>query len=263
MAGLVEPILLLVALLAIYGLIFRGFFGKRRGPSARNPDGPAWASAMLGGFAAASIAEAVPVSLDLTLYLAVIVGLSCGLPAGGRAFMTLPGAVLGTFAALTTGIQIWTAAPERGTWVGYVAITACMVVLYLIAELARAAALLGRASGTSLAERALGYFAALELANFLLAPAGAGVLEWARGGFPAILVWLAVILLPIVLGAAGSEFLSMFSAGAALALLYLSFLGVGDSSFLLTMTYLTASMVAYWIVRWIIRGFSGRGLLAD
>lgn len=63
----------------------------------------------------------------------------------------------------------------------------------------------------------MGYFAALELANFLLAPAGLGVLEWARDGLAAIVVWLAVILLSLVLGALGSEFLSLFNAGAALA----------------------------------------------
>lgn len=268
MGEIINALLVLAALAAVYALVFRSFFGKRLGRSARNPAGRAWSAALLGGFAAASIAETFPSGLELTLILAAVVGLSCGL-SGKAGPMSLPAAILGCAAALATAVRIWITAPTRGTAAGYLAITACMVVLYVLGELVRVFTFLPLSaitrSGTSVSagERALGYFASLELADFLIAPGGAGVLEWATTGLPAVVVWLAVILLPIVFGMMAGVFLTMLNTGVALILLFLSFLGLGNSDFVLTMIYLAASMTAYWITRWIVRGFGGRAMLDD
>lgn len=75
----------------------------------------------------------------------------------------------------------------------------------------------------------------------------------------AAVVWLAVILCPIVLGALDPAFLGLFCAGVYLTLLYLWFVGLGSTSFLMTMACLSSSMLAYWITR----GFAGHGLMSD
>lgn len=139
--------------------------------------------ALVGGFATVSIVEMLPSLAEFTLAPATLVVLACGLQAKVSVF-SRPAAILGAVAALCTALGPWSPGSERGIWVGYAVIAACMVALYAVGELLRlldprALALSLRGRGPSVGFRALGYFAALDPTNFLLGPGGAGVLAWA------------------------------------------------------------------------------------
>lgn len=276
--------MLAAALVAIYVLIFRGLFGKtlRRGSTKvaggffgksfrevnrKNPDGPAWASALMGGFAAVAIASVLPDANWVVLACAAIVGVSCGIPnSTPRAvLLSLPGIMVAGFATVVTCLELILSAQRNGSDGALVG--AAMLGLFALAEIGhigpvRSVLRMKHRKLPKAADRAIAYFAAADMITFLVAPGGVDVLSITTR-LPAGVLWALVAVAPVVFGGLHVNFLHLFNAGVALSTLLLAFAGVPGLSFLASMELLAASMIGYWITRWLVRGFGGVGLLAD
>lgn len=263
-----QALVLVAALLGIYAFMFKGFFGgQRMKKSHANPDGPAWGSALMGGFAAGTILEQVPgAPPGAVLTVAALVGFASALPSDGvnAVLFSLPQALVGGYATVLVCLNL-IAPPGGQVSVANTSVGVAMLVLYGLAAVARLVTVRGilRARHKrmpTLGSLMMGFFAAADLMTFLLAPGGMQALDTFALGAPALLVWLLIILAPPILGALHVAFLHMFNAGVALATLYLSFAGVGGFSFLVSMELVGVAMIAYAVTRWVIRGFSGASL---
>lgn len=264
----IQALLMIVALLGIYALMFKGFFGaKRTRRSHANPDGPAWGSALMGGFAAGTILEQVPgAPPGAVLTLAALVGLASALPPDGvnAVLFSLPQALVAGYATAVVCLNL-IAPPGGQVSVVNAAVGVAMLVLYGLAAAARLLTVRGimrawHKKMPTLGSLMVGFFAAADLMTFLLAPGGMQATDTFTQGTPAAFVWLLIILAPPVLGALHVAFLHMFNAGVALATLYLAFAGVAGLSFLVSLELVGTAVIAYAITGWIIRGFSGASL---
>lgn len=264
MGELAQGLLLIAALLGIYAFMFRGIFGKTRGPSlfgstsSRPSDPPAWGTALLGGFAAGQIATIVDVPASAVITIAVVAGLSAALGKNWN-WASWPAAAIGLGATAVSVITFVPRTPGAATW----AVLFYVVLAVAVGDTMRVGLRWRR--GSSAADKAMAYFAASEAATFLVAPGGEPVLDSLDGMVPvgAIVLVLAITLAPFVLGLLDGPFLTMFSTAIALAGLYLDFTGVGELGFLASMGLIASAMATYWVVRWVVRGFSGVGLLSD
>ena len=261
---LAQALLVLAAMIGIYAFMFRGIFGKSRGKSLfagkslRLSDGPAWGTAMMGGFAAGQLADAFTWSASATISIAVVAGLSAAL-GKNVSLLGWPAALIALGATLASVTTFGGDQSGVGAW----GVLFYVVLAIALGDTVRWAFRWRR--GNSVADKAMAYFAATEAAMFIAAPGGVPVLEGLQRQVPVGKVTLVLVLtlMPFVIGLFAAPFLAMFSTGIALAGLYLDFLGLGQLGFLASMGLIAAAMVAYWFARWIVRGFGGSGLLAD
>ncbi len=264
----IQALLLIAALLGVYALMFKGFFGgTRTRTSHANPDGPAWGSALMGGFAASTILEQVPgAPSGAILAIAALVGFASALPSEGvnATLFSLPQALVGGYATVVVCVGLM--APRNGVVpMPDAALALVMLALYGLVAVARLLDLRmlmrrWHKRMPTVGSLAIGFFAAADMITFLLAPGGLRTVDTFTAGAPAALVWTAVIVAPFILGALHVAFLHMFNAGVALATLYLAFAGVAGLSFLVSIELVSTALVAYAVTRWVIRGFSGASL---
>lgn len=267
---LLQTVLVLATLVGIYVFMFRGLFGKTPSDrslfapgtggkaSDRGGDGPAWGTALMGGFAAAQLADATGWTPTALSTVAVIVGVSAALGDIWNWF-SWPAAIVGYTATVASVVAFVLTNPAGGAW----GLLFAVVLLAATGDLIRHALTWRR--GASVADRAMAYFAGTEAALFIVSPGGVPVVDVLGVSGPVAKFVLALVLVgaPFLIGLLDSPFLTMFSVGIALAGLYLEFAGLGAIGFLANMGLLAAAMLSYWIVRWIVRGFKGVGLLSD
>lgn len=246
--------MLIIALIGIYVLFFRGIFGKHlRGRSLLRDRNPAWGLAMGIGLACATIESALAGALnsaypaglgELVLFLAAFTGAACAVRVRSR-ILTLPAGIVG---AAATGVTLGTflAAPSASMPQAVRWLPVIVVVVGGTVCLWRGLSPLDL----------LGWYAAAEVMVFLTSPFGADLA--ALTGWSVWVVLLAIAALPAALALYDlrGRLMNMWVLGVSLAELFLAW-ELSPPDFLRRMTFLGAAMVPFLIVTWVRRGFGG------